>query len=294
MGKLTTATKFKLIKTLLTTIFVIIIVCFLMVLFQAVIGDVLWKLISGYYMSDLPFLTSLIQVFIPAILIFFFWQALFHPSVTGSLLTRRLGFDFLMFPEDFFYKEKNILETRKCRYLIFYRGPYVVRILGNDFINLDSIFSDHLLSVGKTDIFLYKTLWFVLFAIMIVGSLFLFNATIDPPIFGLGARLVYKMCLIFFIIMISGYLSYMTWRKYILDHSHSNPGLIFRGKFLSLHLPNAASCIFICPFDRFGEFNQKRAESLCESFLKFRSENINNSRAINIEQLKKWADENVL
>ena len=72
MGKLTTATKFKLIKTLLTTIFVIIIVYFLMALFQAVIGDVLWKLISGYYMSDLPFLTSLIQVFIPAILIFFF------------------------------------------------------------------------------------------------------------------------------------------------------------------------------------------------------------------------------
>ncbi len=260
----------------------------------------MWELISGNYIRSLAFLSSLIQILIPTALIFFFWSsffshALLYPSATGSLFTRRLGFDFLMFPEDFFYKEKHTSEKYEGRYIVFYRDPHCVRILGNDFLNLDSFFSDHILSIGETDFFLYKTLWFVLSVIMLIGTLF--NTTIDPSIFGIGTRLVYKMWLIFFIILISGYLSYMTWRKYILDSSYNFipiPRLIFRRKFISLHLPSTR-CIFICPLERFGEFDRERAKYLYESFLQFQnSESVYKGNTIDEVRLKKWASENVL
>lgn len=297
MTKLAMSIK-KSIKILFIIMLGLIIVCFLVVILEAMIGDFLWHLFSGDYINNFEFLGSFIQLFVPTIVIFFCYLALFRPSVIGfeegtGLFSKGLGFSFLAFPEDLFYREKNIFEKRKCRYLIFYRDPHCVRIFGNDFLNLDSFFSDHILSIGKTDIFLYKALWIILIAIIIIDSLF--NTAVTTPVFEIGMRLMYEICLIALILALSAYLSYMTWRKYIIDHSSAIPKPIFHGKFISLHLSTAhtTNCIFICPFERFNEFDKKRAERLCDSFLR-NSGSIYNGKVIDLDRLKEWAaNENI-
>lgn len=284
----------KSIKILFIIMLGLITVCFLVVILEAMIGDFLWHLFSGDYINNFEFLGSFIQLFIPTIVIFFCWLVLFRPPVIGSLegmglLTRQLGFDFLTFPEDLFYREKNIFEKRKCRYLLFYRDPHGVRIVGNDFLNLDSFFSEHILSIGKIDIFLYKFAWIGLLAIIIIDSIF--NTVITSPIFGIGVgfHLIYETCLVALILALSAYLSYMTWRKYIIK-SRIEPSPIFHGKFISSRL---SGCIFICPFERFSEFDQKRAEHLRDSFIR-NSGSIYNGKVIDLNRLKEWAaNENI-
>lgn len=292
MTKPKTFTNVKLLKKFFTFIFGIIFICLLMVLLEAIIGDFLWNLFSGNYISNFEFLGSFIQLLIPSIVIFFAWFALFRPSTKGiELLERKLGFDFLTFPEDFFYRENNILEKRKCRYLVFYRGDHVVEIFGNNFMNISSIFSNHIFSIGKIDIFLYKTSWIFLFVIMIIDSIY--KTVVVTPVFDLGVRLLYEVCLVLLILLILAYLAYMTWRRNIIEHSRISPSPIFHGKFISSRLPtDKVSCIFICPIKRFSEFDQERAESLRDSFLRFKmQENIHNGSKINMNQLKKWARE---
>lgn len=298
MTKLAMSIK-KSIKILFMIMLSLITVCFLVVILEAMIGDFLWHLFSGDYINNFEFLGSFIQLFIPTVVIFFCWLALFRPSVIGlfegtRLFSKGLGFSFLAFPEDFFYREKNIFEKRKCRYLIFFRDPHGVRIFGNDFLNLDSFFSDHILSIGKTDIFLYKFAWIGLLAIIIIDSIF--NTVITSPIFGIGVRfhLIHEMCLVALILALSAYLSYMTWRKYIIDHSSIEPRSIFHGKFISSCLSTVhTECIFICPFERFNEFDQKRAEHLRDSFIR-NSGSIYNGKVIDLDRLKEWtANENI-
>ncbi|OGX21270.1 MAG: hypothetical protein A2Y04_02545 [Omnitrophica WOR_2 bacterium GWC2_45_7] len=279
-------------------VFGLFIVCDLVIIFEAMIGDFLWHLFSGDFISSFDFLGSFIQLLIPTIIIFLCWLVLNRPSFLGSsegmeLFKKELGFNFLAFPEDYFYRERNILERRKCRYLIFFRGQFVVEKLGNKFISLCSIFTDQILSIGNIDIFLYKSAWISLFAIMIIDSIS--NTAITTPIFSIGTgSLIYEMCLVALILILSAYLSHMVWRKYIVDHSRFDSGTIFRRRFLSLQLSaHHPDCIFICPIERFSEFDQKRAEHLCESFIK-NSNSIYNGKVINLDYLKEWAaNENI-
>lgn len=294
MTKPAKPTIFRLIKTLIIFIFVLIIISFVVVLCEGIIGDFLWKLFSGEYIANFNFWASFIQLSISTVVILFFWIGTFRLSSVGAyfdskLLQKHIGFEFLQFPEDFFFGEEYLTEKRKARYLVFYRFPYVIQILGNKFINISSIFSDHVLSIGKIDIFLYRACWAVLFGTLVIGSLFKNAITIMN--FRIGIRLAYEMIIILSIFVLSWYLGYMMARRSIAERDRFAPGLILRNKYISLHLPaNNISCIYICPVERIGEFDQKRAEHLCASFIRVKElKNIYNGKQINADLLKEWA-----